>query len=58
MAKIWPRRMGYSPWKGVSLAQKLKMPKRCEKRLYDLIRVGVCKKPLQKTLNIRKMRAF
>ena len=31
----------------VSLGQKLKMPKRCEKRLYDHIRVVVCKKPLQ-----------
>ena len=53
-----PRCMGYSPWKMAGLGQKLKMPKRCEKRLYDLIRVGVCKTPLQKTLNIRKIRAF
>ena len=50
--------MGYSPWKMVSLAQKLKMPKRCEKRFYHQIRVVAGKKPLEKTLNIRKMRAF
>ena len=37
----WPRCMGYSPCKMVSLAQKLKMPKRCEKRLYDHIKVVV-----------------
>ena len=50
--------MGYSPWKMVSLAQKLKMPKRCEKRFYYHIRVVGGKKPLEKILNIRKMRAF
>ena len=44
--------MGYSPCKMVSLGQKLKMPKRCEKRFYDHIRVVLCKKPLQKTPNI------
>ena len=44
--------------KMVSLGQKLKMPKRCEKRLYDHNRVVVCNKPLQKTPIIRKMRAF
>ena len=52
----WPRCMG--PCKTVSLAQKLKMPKRCEKRLYHHIKVVVCKKPLQKTPHIRKMTAF
>ena len=41
-----------------SLGQKLKMPKRCEKRLYHHIRVVVCKKPLQKTPNIRKKCQF
>ena len=50
--------MGYSPCKMLSFGKKLKIPKRCEKRLYDHIRVVVCKKPLQKTLNIRKMTAF
>ena len=43
--------MGYSPWKLVSLGQKLKMAKRCEKRTYDHIRVVVRKKALQKTHN-------
>ena len=56
--KNWPRRKGYSLCKMVSLGQKLKIPKRCEKRLYDHNRVVVCKKPLQKTPIIRKMRAF
>ena len=50
--------MGYSPRKMVSLGQKLKMPKRCEKRFYYHIRNVAGKKPLGKTLNIRKMRAF
>ena len=53
-----PRRKGYSLCKMVSLGQKLKMPKKCEKRLYEHIRVVVCKKQLQKTPNIQKMRAF
>ena len=44
--------MGYSPWKMVSLAQKLKMPKRCEKRFYYHVRNVAGKKPLEKTLNI------
>jgi len=34
----WPRRKGHSLCKMVSLVQKLKMPKRCGKRLYDYIR--------------------
>ena len=54
----WPPRKGYSLCKMVSLGQKLKMLKRCGKRFYDHISVVVCNKPLQKTPNIRKMRAF
>ena len=52
--------MGYSQCKMVSLGQKLKIPERREKRLYNprLFRVDVCKKPLQKRPNIRKTRAF
>ena len=50
--------MGYRPWKMVSLGQKLKMPKRCEKRFYYHISNVAGKKPLEKTLNIRKLRAF
>ena len=52
-----PRCMGYRPCKMLSLGQKLKMPKRYEKRFYEHIEVVVCKKPLQKTPNIRKMTA-
>ena len=54
----WPQCKGYRPCKMVSLRQKLKMPKRCEKRLYDHIRVVGCKKALKKTAIVRKMRAF
>ena len=50
--------MGYSQGKIVSLAQKLKMLKRCEKIFYYHIRNVAGKKPLEKTLNIRKMSAF
>ena len=50
--------MGYRPSKMVSLGQKLKMPKRCEKRLYDYIKVVLCKKPLHKTPNNRKRQHF
>ena len=54
----WPRGKGYRLCKIATLAQKLKMPKTCEKRFYNHVRVVVCKKRLQKTPNIRKMRAF
>ena len=46
--------MGYSPCKMVSLGEKLKMLKRCDKSLYDHIRVVVCKKLVLKTTNIQK----
>ena len=42
----------------VSLAQKLKMPKTCDKRLYKHIRLVLCKKRLQKAANIWEMRPF
>ena len=57
-----PSCKGYSPCKDyslckmVSLGQKLKMPKTCEKRFYKNIWVVLCKKPLEKTPNIREMR--
>ena len=35
--------MGYSPCKVVSLGQKLKMLKSCEKRSYDHIKVNMSK---------------
>ena len=49
---------GYSPCKMVSLGQKLKMAKTCEKPSYKIIRVLQCKKPPKKTPNIREMRQF
>ena len=55
---------GYSPCKGymlckmVSLGQKLKMPKTSEKPFYKNIRFVLCKKPLQKTPNVREIRKF
>ena len=53
-----PRCMGYSPSKMISFCQRLKTLKRYEKRLCEHFKNVVCKKPLQKTPNIRKMRAF
>ena len=44
--------------KMVSLRQKLKMPKTCEKLFYKTIRVVLCKKPLEKASNIREIRRF
>ena len=44
--------------KMVSLGQKLKMPRPCEKLFYKSIRVVLCKKPLEKASNIREMRRF
>ena len=33
----------------VSLSQKIKIPKTCEKPCYKIIKVFLCKKPLEKT---------
>ena len=49
---------GYSPCKILTLAQKLKFQKTCQNPFYKSFPVVLCKKPLQKTLNIREMRAF
>ena len=49
---------GYSPCKILTLAQKLKFQKTCQNPFYQSFTVVLCKKPLQKTLNIREMRAF
>ena len=38
--------------------KNLKMPTPCEKPFYTNIRVVLCKKPLEKTPNIREMRRF
>ena len=42
----------------VSLGQKFKMPKTCEKSLYKNITVVLCQKLLEKTPNIREVRQF
>ena len=42
----------------VSLGQKLKLQKKCEKLLYKHINVLLGKQQLQKAPNIRKMRPF
>ena len=52
----WPLCKGYSLCKMVSLGQKLKSPKICEKRLFKDNTVVVWKKRLEKTFNIREMR--
>ena len=49
---------GYSPCKILTLAQKLKCQKTCQNSFYKSFGVVLCKKPLQKTLIIREMRAF
>ena len=49
---------GYSPCKILTLAQKLKFQKPCQNPFYKSFTVVLCKKPLQKTPNIREMRAF
>ena len=49
---------GYSPCKILTLAQKLKFQKTCQNQFYKSFRVVLCKKPLQKTPNIREIRAF
>ena len=53
-----PSCKGYSPCKILTLAQKLKFQKPCQNPFYKSFTVVLCKKPLQKTPNIREMRAF
>ena len=53
-----PSCKGYSLCKMVSLGQKLKFTKTCEKRFFNHIRVVLCKKQLEKTPNIREIRRF
>ena len=53
-----PSCKGYSPCKILSFGQKLKFQKTCQNPFYKSFRVVLCKKPLQKTTNIREMRAF
>ena len=58
MAKIGHDAKVIEPLQNGPFGSKIKNAKNVRKRLYDHIRVVVCKKPLQKSLNIRKMRAF
>ena len=58
MAKNGHNAKVYSPVKILSLGQKIKLPKTCEKRLDKHVKVVLCKKRLQKTGNFIKIRAF
>ena len=58
LAKKWLQCKGYSPCKILSLGQKIKLPKTCEKRLHKHIKVVLCKKRFQITAYILKMEAF
>ena len=49
---------GYSPCKTFTFPQNLNFQKTCQNPFYKSFTVVLCKKPLQKTLNIRKMRPF
>ena len=49
---------GYSLCKILTLAKKLKFQTTCQNPFYKSFTVVLCKKPLQKTLNIREMIAF
>ena len=49
---------GYSPCIILTFAQKLKFQKTCQNPFYKSFTVVLCKKPLQKTTNIREMRAL
>ena len=53
-----PSYKGYSPCKILTLDEKLKLQKTCQNPFYKYFTVVLCKKPLQKTLNIREMRPF
>ena len=54
----WPPSKGYRLCKIVTLGQKLKLHKDILKTFLQHIAVVLCKKRLDKTANIRKMRAF
>ena len=49
---------GYSPCKILTFAQKLKFQKPCQNPFFKSFRIVLCKKPLEKTLNIREITAF
>ena len=54
----WPPCKGYSLCKTVTLGQKLKISKTCQKKCRVTLEFFLCKTPLQKTPNIRKMVTF
>ena len=54
----WPPSKGYRLCKIVTLGQKLKLHENMLKTFLQQIAVVLCKKRLQKTANIGKMRAF
>ena len=54
----WAQCKGYSPCKILSLGQKIKLTKTCEKRFYKHIKVVLCKKRLEKTDSAQKLRAI
>ena len=54
----WPQSKDYRRRKIVTLGQNLKMHKNMLKTFSQHIAVALCQKRLQKTANIRKMRAF
>ena len=58
LAKMATMQRLYSLCKMVSLGQKLKMPKTCDKRLYKHFRLVLWKKRLQKAANVWEMRPF
>ena len=49
---------GYSPCKILTLAQKFKFQKTSQNPFFKSFRIVLCKKPLEKTLNIREVTAF
>ena len=56
--KIGHHAKGYSPCKILTLAKILKFQKTCQNPFYKSFTLVVCKKPLEKTPNIREMRTF
>ena len=48
----------YNPCEILTLSQELKFQKTCQNPFYRSFTVVLCKRPLQKTRNIREMRAF
>ena len=53
-----PSCKGYSPCKILTLGRKLEFQNTCQNPFYKSFTVVLCKKPLQKTPNIREMRPF